>query len=93
MNLSLLYHKESTSLHKNAEKYTCKIPAEPSVNEWSECTGSHEFSLKERVLLEVERVKNRREPFFLKIRVSDREKTNFQNGADCLPEKLKHGLK
>ena len=41
------------------------------------CRGSHEFSLREMVLLEVERVKNKREPFFLEIRVREREKMDF----------------
>ena len=57
------------------------------------CKGSHEFSLRQMVLLEVERVKNKREPFLLEIRVREREKNDFQNDADWLPEKLKQGLK
>ena len=44
------------------------------------------------VLLEVERVKNKREPFLLKIRVREREKMEFRNSADWLFEKLKQGL-
>ena len=53
------------------------------------CKGSHKFSLREMVLLEVERVKNKREPFLLEIRVREREKIEFRNSADLLSEKLK----
>ena len=57
------------------------------------CRGSHEFSLREMVLLEVERVKNKREPFLLEIRVREREKIEIQKCADWLPENCKQGLK